>query len=335
MKNQKAINSAIAVIVAFLMGGLMVLISGDSPAETYYVLLKGAFGGLGAIQNTLRYTIPIILLAYSFSVCGRCGYFNISQESQMYSASLAMVIVSEWTQGFPTILRLLLMMAAGCGASVLACLIPAAAKFGLGVSEVVVGVMMNYLMANLTKHMIAFSFIANPNSSSPMSVPIEESVSPLLITAGTVAIIVLYQFTLKKTVPGYRLTIVGKNPVFADASGIPSRRILLSSAVVGGLLTGICAIGEMLGYYHMIYSDFAADIGFNGMTAALLGVNNAIGMVLGSLLLGALKSGSILLTVMTSVPSELVDCIKGFVMFFATVTFIRSDRWGRKKAEVQ
>ncbi len=330
MRNRKVINSVLAIMIAFIMGGLMVLLSGDSPLETYSVLLKGSFGSLNALKNTIRYSIPVVLLAYSFSVCNQCGYFNISHESQMYSASLAIVMVSELTQGWPSWLRLILMMAAACMASIAACMIPAAAKFGLGVSEVVVGVMMNYLMAYLTKHMIAFSFIAQPGSSSIMSLPVSESVGAVSITVSTVVIILLYQFVMKKTIPGYRLSVVGRNPLFANASGLPSMRIMLSSAVVGGLLTGICAIGEMLGYYHIIYSDFAVDIGFNGMTAALLGAQNAIGMLLGSLLLGALKSGSVLLTVVTSVPAELVDCVKGFVMFFATVTFIRSDVWMRK-----
>ena len=330
MQNKKVINSVLAIIIAFFMGGLMVLLSGDSPVETYTVLLKGSFGSWSAVKNTIRYSIPVVLLAYSFSICNQCGYFNISHESQMYSASLAMVMVSELTQGCPSWIRMILMMVAACTASVVACLIPAVAKFGLGVSEVVVGVMMNYLMAYFTKHMIAFSFIAQPGSSSIMSLPVKESIGAVSITVSTVLIVILYQFVMKRTIPGYRLSIVGRNPLFAKASGLPSMKILLSSAVVGGLLTGICAIGEMLGYYHIIYSDFAADIGFNGMTAALLGAHNAIGMLLGSLLLGALKSGSVLLTVVTSVPAELVDCVKGFVMFFATVTFIRSDTLKRK-----
>lgn len=321
-------NPLLAIIIAFLMGGLMVLISGDNPLETYAALLNGAFGNKTAIQNTIRYTIPIVLLAYSFSVCSRCGYFNISHESQMYSAALAMVAISELAHGLPSWARLALMMVAACAAAAVACIIPALAKFKLGVSEVVVGVMLNYLMAYLTKHMIAFSFIAQPGSSSIMSFPIPESIHAGTITLCAALIVVIYQFVLKKTIPGYRLSIVGKNQRFATASGLPSMRVLLSSAIVGGVLTGICAIGEMLGYYHIIYSDFAAGIGYNGMTAALLGAHNAIGMLAGALLLGALKSGSVMLTVVTDVPSELVDCVQGFVMFFATISLLNPS--GRK-----
>lgn len=325
-------NPILAIIIAFIMGGLMVLISGDSPFQTYAALLKGAFGNWTAIQNTIRYTIPIVLLAYSFSLCSQCGYFNISQESQIYGAALAMVMVSELTHALPSWARLVLIMIAACIAAAIACVVPALAKFKLGVSEVVVGVMLNYLMAYLTKHMIAFSFIAQPGSSSIMSLPIPESIGAGTITLCAVVIVILYQFVLKKTIPGYRLLIVGQNQKFATASGLPSMRVLLSSAVVGGILAGICAIGEMMGYYHIIYSDFANGIGFNGMTAALLGGHNAIGMFAGALLLGALKSGSVMLTIITDVPSELVDCVQGFVMFFATISLFHTGGWPRKKA---
>ena len=55
-------------------------------------------------------------------------------------------------------------------------------------------------------------------------------------------------------------------------------------------------------------------------------------MVLGSLLLGALQSGSVNLTVSTSVQAEIVNVIKGFVMLFATVNLLQYFRGAKKEA---
>ena len=170
----KAGNSVIAIIIAFIMGGLMVLISGDSPFSAYDALLQGAFGSATSIRNTVRYTIPIIIIAYSFALTDKCGFFNISQESQMYGAALAMMMTSQLTLSLPSPVRLVLMAIAAIAASSLLCIIPALIKFKLGVSEVVVGVMMNYLMSFLSKHMIAYSFIAEKGTSSIMSKTIPE-----------------------------------------------------------------------------------------------------------------------------------------------------------------
>ena len=85
-RGAKVANPILAILIAFAMGGLLVMISGESPFATYQALLEGSFGSWTAIKNTVRYAIPILLLAYSFSLCDRCGYFNISHESQIYSA---------------------------------------------------------------------------------------------------------------------------------------------------------------------------------------------------------------------------------------------------------
>lgn len=59
------------------------------------------------------------------------------------------------------------------------------------------------------------------------------------------------------------------------------------------------------------------------MTATLIGQHNPIGIVLGAAVLGALQSGSVLLSIDTSVSAEMVQVVQGFVMFFSTVSIIR------------
>ena len=87
-------NPIIALILAFLLSGLVVLISGDDPMEAYAAILQGAFGSKSNLINTVRYMLPILMLALSFTLCDSCGYFNIGQEGQMYSA----VVTMAWIQ---------------------------------------------------------------------------------------------------------------------------------------------------------------------------------------------------------------------------------------------
>ncbi len=74
-------NPIIALILAFLLSGLVVLISGDDPMEAYAAILQGAFGSKSNLINTVRYMLPILMLALSFTLCDSCGYFNIGQEN--------------------------------------------------------------------------------------------------------------------------------------------------------------------------------------------------------------------------------------------------------------
>jgi len=316
-------NPVLAIIIAFIMGGLIVLLSGESPVAAYTTILNGAFGSAKGIGNTIRYAIPMVLLAYSFSICDRCGYFNIGHEAQIYGAAIAVGAVSQAVNTLPVWLQMILMILAGCAAAVIVCVIPALVKYKLGASEIVVGVMLNYMMALLLNHLLKFSFIGDQSKSTLMSKGIEGDISQGALLVIVLCVVAFYYFILKRSVVGYRLQVVGRNPLFANASGLPSTKVIFTSAIVGGVLSGVVACGEIFGNYDVIYSGFAADFGFNGMTAALIGSGHPVGMVFGSLLFGALRSGSGTLDVATNVPVEIVDCVQGFVLLFASVSIIR------------
>lgn len=326
-------NPILAVIIAFIMGGFMVLLSGDNPLTTYSVILKGAFGSLKGIENTIKFSIPMVLLAFSFSICSLGGYFNIGQEAQVYGSAIVIGFVSQYTQMLPLWLRMVMMIVCACLAGAVICIIPALAKFKLGASEIVVGVMLNYIMVSMLDHLLKYSVIGDPTKSTLMSNPIQGSISLGTQIIIVLAIVIAYLIILKLTIPGYRLQVIGKNPKFAEASGLPSMRIIFRSAILGGILSGLVACGEIFGNYNFIYSQFAANYGNNGMIVALIGSGNPIGMLFGSVMLGTLRSGSSLLNVVTNVPSEIVECVQGFVIFFASANIIRrSVKWKNKRA---
>ena len=319
-----AADPVVAIVLAFVCGGLMVLISGNDPLEAYRLIAKGAFGSAKGINNTIRYALPMILLAFSFTICDKCGYFNIGQEAQVYCAAIAMAVVSRAVQGQPLVLQMLLMAVVGCLASMLMCIVTAVMHFKYGASEIVIGVMLNYLMAQLLQHLLKFSFIGDQTKSTLMSKPIPGYLPQTVLIVVVALIVIGYEVFLKRTVPGYSLQIVGKNPRFAQASGLDAMKIIYSSAAVGGLLSGFVACGELFGYYDVIYANFADGFGFYGMTVALIGGGQPVGMLIGGILLGALRSGSAMLDVFTSVPSEIINCVQGFVMLLSSISIFKA-----------
>lgn len=324
------LNPVIAVAIAFMASGLVVVISGGNPIEAYGAIADGAFGSPVSIRNTLRYTFPILLLALSFSLCDRCGYFNIGQEGQMYGAVLAVCWLQRLCGGLPApILAILMILGAMLAAGIMA-LIPAALKFVLHINEVVIAILLNYLILSLLNYMLLYSDIASSGTSVPMSLDIGPTLSLALILAMTVAILVLYALILRNTVPGFRLRMVGSNVSFAKMCGLHDMRLMLTVSMLGGALAGLAAAGEVLGVYHKVYNAYADGMGFMGMTAALIGKGNAIGMALGSLLLGALQSGAVNLSVITDTPAEMVLVVRGFVMLLATINILQFFSQSRK-----
>ncbi len=96
----------ITVLVAFLVGGLAVLITGHNPITTY----KAIFDGTGlnwlfpwtssadrtiaasSLQQTLLRTTPLILTGLAVAFAFRCGLFNIGGQGQYFAGTYPLVV---------------------------------------------------------------------------------------------------------------------------------------------------------------------------------------------------------------------------------------------------
>src|SRR5258706_15962166 len=74
----------IAVVAAFIVGGIVVLLIGDSPIQTYPLLIGSAFSWPDGIGYTLFYATPLIFTGLAVTVAFRCGLLNIGAEGQLY-----------------------------------------------------------------------------------------------------------------------------------------------------------------------------------------------------------------------------------------------------------
>src|SRR5438874_6346641 len=79
----------IAVIAAFVVGGIVVWIIGDSPFQTYKLLIGSAFSWPDGIGYTLFNATPLIFTGLAVAVAFRCGLLNIGAEGQLYVAAFA------------------------------------------------------------------------------------------------------------------------------------------------------------------------------------------------------------------------------------------------------
>src|SRR5918992_1880634 len=79
----------IAVVVAFVVGGVIVWVIGDNPFEVYGLLLGSALTWPDGIGYTLFYATPLIFTGLAVAVAFRCGLLNIGAEGQLYIAAFA------------------------------------------------------------------------------------------------------------------------------------------------------------------------------------------------------------------------------------------------------
>src|SRR5512132_1982153 len=79
----------IAVVAAFIVAGILILIIGDNPIETYRLLFGSALSWPVGISYTLFYATPLIFTGLAVAVAFRCGLLNIGAEGQLYVAAFA------------------------------------------------------------------------------------------------------------------------------------------------------------------------------------------------------------------------------------------------------
>src|SRR5258708_28937614 len=146
-------------LLAFLIGGLVVLASGENPLSTYRAIVNG--GGLnwlfpwvtGAnrtlaasnLQQTLLLTTALILCALAVSVGFRTGLFNIGGQGQYLVGSIFAVWVGSSFVRMNGPLHVVLALAVSALAGGLYAGLAGVLKAAVGAHEVITTIMLNWI----------------------------------------------------------------------------------------------------------------------------------------------------------------------------------------------
>src|SRR3712207_5811771 len=140
----------IAVVAAFIVGGIFVLLIGDDPILTYQLLIGSALSWPDGIGDTLFYATPLIFTGLAVAVAFRCGLLNIGAEGQLYVAAFA----AAWVGITFADLSGWLLIPLACLAAVLSGAvwgaIPGVLKARFGSHEVINTIMLNFVAFSVT-----------------------------------------------------------------------------------------------------------------------------------------------------------------------------------------
>jgi len=309
-------------LLAFLAGGLVMLVTGSDPIATYQAIWKGtglqwlfpwttgADRDLAAsnLQQTLIITTPLILTGLAVAFAFRAGLFNIGGNGQYIVGAIAAVWVGSSFAGMPSFLHIVLAILAACAAGAFWAGIAGVLKAVSGAHEVITTIMLNWIAVWVGVWL--FSLDGPLQTERNASVPVSEDVvkgaklpvfwgDPVLqglhigIFIALLAVIVFW-FLLNRSTVGYEVRAVGFNPEAARYSGMSVGKNYILVMAVCGLFAGLAGAMDVLGWQFRIATNDiqTAFLGFFGIAVALLGRNTAIGTLAAALLFGALLSGT-------------------------------------------
>ncbi|HXI88617.1 MAG TPA: ABC transporter permease, partial [Blastocatellia bacterium] len=148
----------IAVVAAFLVGGIIVWMVGDSPLLVYELFFTSAFGSIDGIGYTLFYATPLIFTGLAVAVAFKCGLLNIGAEGQLIAAAFATAWVGLVLPGWPWLVVVLLAMIAAVVVGGVWAGIPGVLKAKFGAHEVITTIMMNFIAAGLVSYLTQYHY---------------------------------------------------------------------------------------------------------------------------------------------------------------------------------
>jgi simple sugar transport system permease protein len=345
---REILSPLIAVLAAFIVGGILVLLIGDDPLHTFSLLVGNSFGSLRDLGYTLFIATPLIFTGLAVAVAFRCGLLNIGAEGQLYVSAFATAWVGikfggtvvnvfgkdvdySWVS-LPGFLLIPLCIVTAVAAGGLWGALPGYLKARFGSHEVINTIMLNFVAIALVSYFTQYHY---KQSGDPIlqTVPIGEAAHiprisqfipgmpgfvPLSV-AFLIAILmcVLVYIFLWKTKWGYELRATGENPSAAEYGGISPKKQIIIAMSISGALAGMVAIGEVLGYRYRYYDGFSDSWGFLGIAVALLGRNHPLGVFLAALFFAVLKRGDIFVDIETKyVSKDLVEVLQAIVIIF-------------------
>jgi general nucleoside transport system permease protein len=317
----------LTAVLAFLIGGLVILVTGHNPLSTY----KAIFNGTGLnwlfpwvsgderstaalnLQQTLITTTPLILTGLAVAFAFRCGLFNIGGQGQYLVGSYFAVWIGSSFAGMPAVLHILFAIVAATIAGAVWAGIAGFLKATVGAHEVISTIMLNWIAVWVGAYLFALKGPLQNTDPSQQSVPVSNDVAKsakLPVFWGdpqlqglhigifvALAAVIVFWIVLNRSTTGYEVRAVGLNPEAARYGGISVGRNYVLVMAMCGAFAGLAGSLDLLGWQFRIATNdilnsAAAGLGFFGIAVALLGRNTASGTLVAALLFGALLSGT-------------------------------------------
>ena len=314
----------VALAVAMVVGDILILSYGQSPATVYRLLLDGTWGNAYGFGQVLYKTTALTCTGLAFALAARAGLFNVGAEGQLAMGGFAAALTGlALPVGTPTIVAVPLcaiaaMMAGGATAAV-----PGVLRAKFGASEVIVTIMLNFVVLALlnyiiTAHLHVPETLHTPtvhagtvNRLSDAFPAFHGSAANWTLLAAIAAALGVWYY-LFRSKGGYELRAVGLQPDAAEYGGVAVPRVLVWAMTWSGAIAGLGGINFVLGYKGYYEEGFATGAGFLGIAVALVGRNHPIGILFAALLFATLSQGG--LAVNALVPKQLVDILQAVVI---------------------
>jgi ABC-type uncharacterized transport system permease subunit len=342
---------ALSILGAILISALLVTATGGEWQSVVTALLDGSMRNPGRWGETLGAAAPLLLVALGTVISSRAGLVNIGQEGQL-AVGAAFATYFGFLIGGPGPLNLVVLLTFGAIGGALWAGIAALLRFWRGVPEVLSTLLLVAVAGQAVAYGLRWQWLLlAPSASRGNRNQVSEQLSPdrrlpnqvifgnsfpiSVYLAVIIALIVA--FLLARSIWGFRLKMLGRNPRAAQHAGVSQNRYGSTALMIGGAFAGLAGAamlaggGFAFGNFQLV-PGFSANIGWTGLLVALVARERALVCIPVALVFASLRTGSGFVA-STGVEGRITDVIQGLLVLALlvppAVMFIRDRRRAR------
>ena len=328
-------SSIIAIIMGLLFGFIILLVSNPSQAfGGFAMIIQGGFtDGAAGWGQVIYFATPIIMTGLSVGFAFKTGLFNIGAAGQFTVGAFAAVYVGvKWTGlgGAQWIVACLMAMIAGA----IWGMVPGLLKAYLNVNEVISSIMMNYIGMSLVNLLIKKSIhdtLRNQTLPVADTANLPKGGMDKIFVGSDVNVgifiviffVIVAHIILSRTCFGFELKACGLNKDASRYAGISAKRNIVYSMMISGAFAGI---GGALLYLSgsgkfMQLVDIISPEGFTGISVALLGLSNPIGIFFAGIFIAYIMVGGLNMQLFDFSP-EVIDIIIAVIIYCGALSLL-------------
>lgn len=319
----KPFAPAIGAILALLLSGILLQLSGANPIQAYRVMLMGAFGGFRQLTETLLRATPLLIIGLGMTIAFRCRVWNIGAEGQYYMGALCGSLMALSFPNLPGIVLIPLILIVGTLGGAVWSAIAGLLHLKRDMNLIICTLMLNYIGILLVQYAARVP-LRQPDGFLPESAQFSNNAQiPTLLATRLhwgmpIALLLVagVYLLLWHTPLGFQLRVVGSRLSVARSVGINTSRSILIALMMSGGLAGLAGIVEVSYTYTRLKGEISDSYGFSGILVALLGQLHPVGVLIASILFSALMVGAQSLNVVLQIPASAAQVIQALVVLF-------------------
>jgi simple sugar transport system permease protein len=304
----------------------------------YDAFLLGALGRVNRWAVWIQDALTLIIIGLAIALVFRARQFSLGAEGQLYMGALLSGVIALAFGDLPIGLLLPVALAGAMTAGFLWGLIPGVLKAYLGANELVASLMLNVVATRFYELVLNHQlkppdegYVASANFTVSGQLPVIIDGTQVTVAVFLVIVaVVLVWILVSRTSLGYEIRMVGANEKFAAYGGINTRRTIMLSMAVSGLIAGLAGAHLSMGIYRQLLLNISVGLAFEGVVVSLLARNNPLVIPFTGLLYAYLRAGAQFMERDANVSFEVVRIIQAAIILLITaelvVTFLQSRR---------